>query len=540
MKKQYGFCRMVLLLCAWLFSIAVWADNFVVDGICYNILSSDDKTVAVTKSYSSDYSGDVVIPETVTKEGIEYRVTAIGDGAFRYCDYLKSVTIPESITAIGDEAFFRCDNLTSVTIGEGVTTIGELAFSMCYSLTSITIPGSVTSIGDEAFSRCYGLTSVTIPESVTSIGLRAFFNCTGLARFEGKFAADGHCLIVNDTLKAFAPSGLTQYTIPDDVTVIGEGAFQACHGLTSVTIPESVQSIGESAFSDCDGMISITIPESVTSIGDAAFFQCRGLTSITIENGVQSIDDNAFYLCIGLTSVTIPESVTSVGNRAFYLCWNLTSITIPENVTFIGMGAFGNCSGLTEFKGKFASDNGHCLIVNDTLKAFAPNCGLSEYTIPDGVKVIGDYAFSNCTGLASVTIPNSVTSIGAGAFYGCTGLTSVTAYNPTPVDIVVTSEWWGGSCFAFENVDCANCTLYVPAESVNEYQLAEGWREFGEILPIDESSAITEIRQDNADGHVTVYNLQGVLVLETDDAADLKTLQNGTYIVNGKTMIIAR
>ena len=88
--------------------------------------------------------------------------------------------------------------------------------------------------------------------------------------------------------------------------------------------------------------------------------------------------------------------------------------------------------------------------------------------------------------------------------------------------------------------DCANCTLYVPAESVELYSAAEGWKEFGTILPIDESSAITEIRQDNADGHITVYNLQGVLVLETDDAAALKTLQSGAYIVNGKTMIIAR
>ena len=92
----------------------------------------------------------------------------------------------------------------------------------------------------------------------------------------------------------------------------------------------------------------------------------------------------------------------------------------------------------------------------------------------------------------------------------------------------------------FQYTNCANCTLYVPAESVELYKAAEGWKEFGEILPIDESSAITEIQQENADGHITVYNLQGVPVLETDDAADLKTLQNGAYIVNGKKMIIAR
>ena len=92
----------------------------------------------------------------------------------------------------------------------------------------------------------------------------------------------------------------------------------------------------------------------------------------------------------------------------------------------------------------------------------------------------------------------------------------------------------------FGGGDCTNCTLYVPAESIELYKAAEGWKEFGNILPIDESSAITEIQQDKADEHVTVYNLQGVLVLETDDAADLKTLQSGAYIVNGKKMIIVR
>ena len=89
--------------------------------------------------------------------------------------------------------------------------------------------------------------------------------------------------------------------------------------------------------------------------------------------------------------------------------------------------------------------------------------------------------------------------------------------------------------------DCFICTLYVPAKSVELYKAAEVWRWwFEEILPIDESSAITETQQDKADRHVTVYNLQGVLVLETNDAAALKTLQNGAYIVNGKKMIIVR
>ena len=464
MKRTLFF----MLLSACLSAPAAWAHDydFHADGIYYNILSSDDKTVEVTyKSYSLDYSGDVIIPATVTNEGIEYRVTAIGF-----------------------DAFAGCDSLTSVTIGENVQTIGDWAFYNCKSLTSITIPKSVTAIGFQAFQSCVGLTSIAIPNSVTTIG---------------------------------------------------EGAFYDCYGLTS-----------------------ITIPESVTTISNRTFENCRSLTSITISDGVTTIDYYAFGGCTGLTSVTIPESVTAIGDMAFFYCTGLTSITIPNSVQTIGEGAFDGCSRLTEFKGKFASDYGRCLIVNNTLIAFAPKCGVAEYTIPDGITAIGasafagcdsltsitipnsvtsigSFAFSGCDSLTSITIPKSVTSIGSSAFFNCHNLTSVTAYNPTPVNIVITDEW-DYPYFAFERVDCANCKLYVPKGSVEAYRNAEGWSEFGEILPIDESSAITEIQQDNADGHVTVYNLQGVLVLETDDAADLKTLQSGAYIVNGKKMIIVR
>ena len=185
MKKQYGFCRTALLLCAWLFSTAVWAYDFKADGIYYNIFSSDDKTVAVTyKSfsggyYSSDYSGDVIIPATVSYNGTVYSVTSIGDCAFEYCHKLTSITIPESVTFIGQEAFLNCSGLTSVTIPESVKSIGQQAFWACGHLKSVTIPEGVKSIYGAAFAYC-GLTSVSIPESVTYIYSRAFGNCSDL------------------------------------------------------------------------------------------------------------------------------------------------------------------------------------------------------------------------------------------------------------------------------------------------------------------------------------------------------------------------
>ena len=297
-----------------------------------------------------------------------------------YVDGKGVIEFDGDVTVIGQSAFYNCSSLTSVTIPDSVTTIGWGAFYDCTSLTSVTIPDSVTTIRYAAFLECTSLTSVTIPNSVTTIENCVFCGCSSLQEFNGKFASeDGRCLIIDGTLNSFAPAGLTEYAISDSVTTIGDNAFQFCSSLTSITIPDSVTTISEEAFSNCDS----------------------------------------------LPSVTIGDSVITIGNYAFCGCSSLTSITIPDNVTTIGDAAFCYCSSLQEFNGKFASEDGKCLIIDGTLNSFAP-AGLTEYAIPDSVTTIGDYAFEYFSSLTSVTIPDSVTSIGYMAFISCSRLTSIT------------------------------------------------------------------------------------------------------------------
>ena len=530
-----------MLLSAWLSTPVAWAYDFDVDGIYYNITSSGDKTVAVTY-YSLDdsgYSGDVTIPETVTYEGTEYRVTAINTFAFSGCSGLTSVTIHEGVTTIGDFAFYDCTGLTSVMIPESVTAIGSNAFSGCTGLTSVTIGKGVTTIGDFAFYDCIGLTSVTVynPTPIDLLNV----NEEGYTHFAFEFVDCDNC-----TLYVPAESVETYKNAEGwkkfEILPIGASAiydFQVknvYYKITSlidktvkvtyyslddngysgdVTVPETVTyegmeyrvtAINTFAFNDCTGLTSVTIPESITSIGNWAFSGCSGLTSVTIPEGVTAIGQGTFSECSGLTSITIPNNVTTIGDFAFFDCSDLTSVTIPNSVTAIDSFAFCFCS------------------------------SLMAVTIPNSVTTIANRAFENCSNLTFVTIGKGVTTIGENAFSECYNLKSVTAYNPTPIDLLNVNEE-GYTYFAFEYVDCSNCTLYVPAESIELYKAAEGWKEFGTILPIG-ASAIIETQQDAE--HITVYNLQGVPVLETDDAADLKTLQNGAYIVNGKTMIIAR
>ncbi len=292
-----------------------------IDGIYYNF--SGDAAEVTYKRYQSsspfyisDYSGDIVIPESVTYSGKSYSVKSVGDGAFYKCSGLISCTIPDCVTSIRKDAFSGCSSLSSITIGNGVTNIGESAFAACSSLTFVNLPDCLTTIGDNAFGHCSALNSITIPNSVASIGYSAFHDC----------------------------DNLTSVTIPNSVTSIGSYAFYNCTSLTSITIPNSVISIGDWTFVGCTSLTSVTIPESVTSIGSSAFAACSSLTSITIGNGVTSIGGSAFSGCTSLTSITIGNGVTSIGEWAFRNCNSLKdfycySKEIPQTGTGIFTGS---------------------------------------------------------------------------------------------------------------------------------------------------------------------------------------------------------
>ena len=237
---------------------------------------------------------------------------------------------------------------------------------------SVTIPAQINGkpvirISNVAFDYCTSLTSVTIPNSVTVIGQGAFKFCTSLtvinvdAANTAYSSENGILYNKNKTTLVAYPVGKigSSFTIPNSVTVIGSYAFWDCTSLTSVIIPNGVTSIGEGAFWVCTSLTSVTIPNSVTVIGACAFGHCTSLTSVTIPNSVTVIGSYAFWDCTSLTSVTIPNSVIRIGMDAFRDCTSLTSVTIPNSVTVIGDGAFFDCTSLTSvtFQGTIAANS---------------------------------------------------------------------------------------------------------------------------------------------------------------------------------------
>ena len=437
-----------------------YPEDYYTEGLVFTL--QDDDTYAVT-----DYTGtatEVVIPSVYDDKA----VTSIGYCAFKDCDSLNEIIIPDGVTKIDMGAFYDCDYLKSVVFGENsrLTEIDFDVFNSCDNLTKIVIPDGVKNIGEDSFENCDGLMEVIIPSSVTCIGEGAFSSCSCLTIYceaeskpsgwynfwnsnrpvvwdckNNEVADDGYIYIGIDG---------SRYGIKDGVaTVVGQSSnIKIANILAMVTYKDveySVTGIGDSAFENCRSLTEIVIPDSVTSIGDRAFYNCRSLTEIVIPDSVTSIGDSAFYGC-GLTEIIIPDSVTSIGEMAFSDCDSLTKFEIPDSITSIGDRAFTDCDSLTE------------IVIPDSVTsigedAFKSCRSLTKIVIPDSVEYIGYMAFYECSSLTDVVIGDSVTRIDIGAFAGCDSLTEIVI----PDSLISIGEG------AF--VSCDSLTIYCESES---------------------------------------------------------------------------
>lgn len=380
-------------------------------------------------------------------------------------------------------------SILSVTICNGVTRIGNYAFYKSANLSSIEISNTVTEIGSAALASCTSLTSITISSSVTSIGSIAFRDCPQLSTIDvandnPNYSSESGVLF--DKYKTIliqypASKSSTSYIIPNSVTNIGNAAFYKSSNLTSVTIPNGVTDIELSAFSNCTNLSSIEIPNTVINIGNRVFERCTGLTSVIIPNSVTSMGEYVFCNCTGLISVTIGNGVPSIGYAAFWKCSNLKSITIGNSVSSTGYFAFADCTSLEEVH--ISDITAWCNIsfdatagnpLNIAKHLYLNDSEITNLIIPNGVTRIGGDTFRGCTSFTSVTIPNSVTRIDNYAFLGCTGLTSITCKSINPPTIYD---------YTFRNL--YSIPLYVPCESVDDYQSASYWTNFTNIQGYD-------------------------------------------------------
>ena len=487
---------------------------------------------------------------SMTSFVIPEAVTAIRPSTFKGCSSLTEITIPQNISEIGESAFENCTSLATFILPSKVVTLNNRVFAGCVQLNNIIIHKDITSIGASAFAGCTGLTSLefksTTPPSLQATSFAACDNLqitipteeSSLKAYLSSNWSDATLQKIPYLLDpANLPAGYwIEYTTRDGQPVSfkdsnifysyylnGKGVALSRNQITSFggfssgaervytcNLPENVSAIGNNAFEGCSSMTSFVIPEAVTAIRPSTFKGCSSLTEITIPQNISEIGESAFENCTSLATFTLPSQVVTLNNRVFAGCVKLNNIIIHKDIISIGASAFAGCTGLTslEFKSttppslqatSFAAcDNLQITIPTEesSLKAYLssnwsdatlqkipylldpanlPAGYWIEYTtrdgqpvsfkdsnifysyylngkgvalsrnqitsfggfssgaervytcnLPENVSAIGNNAFEGCSSMTSFVIPEAVTAIRPSTFKGCSSLTEIT------------------------------------------------------------------------------------------------------------------
>ena len=477
-KTFINICLTLIALC---WTMAIQAQRATVDGINYS-LNADAKTARVTKSTAT---GDIVIPEKITVDGVEYSVTSIGYEAFAECKALTSVKMP-SVTSIDNRAFRDCSNLTSVDM-PSVTIIGGAAFWACSSLTSVAMP-SVTSIGSVAFSNC-SIRKLYLPSSLTNFGSCCFSDTREIT-----LAATTPVALEADVLWSYVIIRVPESAVNDYRTAAGWSKYKdqifSMSDITdydvTVTAQEKESGLLNALSQDNLGkVVSLKVTGTINGydimvirnkmpnllyldltdativandyeyytgchtedniIGAKMFTDLDKIVSIKLPKNATSIGLYAFERCCALDEVVLPVKLESIGNHSFYYCKTLKYIDLPPTLKTIGAGAFNQCE------------------------------SLEKISLP-GVETIDYSAFVSCDNLTEVRIPSTLKSIGDNAFNSY-NLKKVYTYTVEPINIGQNT---------FSETAYKTGTLYIPKQSKNNYYWNTQWSQFAKLEEFDE------------------------------------------------------
>ncbi|MBO7609140.1 MAG: leucine-rich repeat domain-containing protein, partial [Muribaculaceae bacterium] len=425
MKPKLLHLKRVALMLLLIMSISTAsAYSFKSNGIYYNITSSTNMTVCVTYSSktNNDYSGIVDIPNSVTYDGKNYTVTAIGEYAFTGCTSLTKVQITSKyLTTIGSYAFSGCNGLSTFVFPKQVTSVGNYAFSGCFGISEISFPFAATQIwlgygcskGEQKglFEDCL-LEKVTIDRELnyyinSKYGYSPFANQGFLEEIE--FGEDVEYIPGN---VFYGNTAITSYTVPSHITQLANYAFNGFTTAKHIIINEGTTAISNYAFSGCKNLKSFDIPSTVTTIGEGAFAG-SGLTSIVIHPGIKSIGNSAFNSCNSLSQLTIEESDNAL---------SLGCATDSESSSYLGRGLFYYSPLQSVFIGRPLSYN---TAKRYGYSPFAYNETLKTARLGNPVTTIQPYLFANCTAFTTLNYNSNCNpkSVGDYAFWGCTSLT---------------------------------------------------------------------------------------------------------------------
>ena len=401
-----------LLLVCFIKTNNVYSTDYFKDDIRYTIIVNDANNTVTIKGIhpTSESSGDIIIPTTMTVGGKQYTVNAIEmEEVNEGIGEITTIVIPSTVNKI--------DNMKIVDV-KG--TISVESSNLVYSSQD----GVLFNKDKTKLIRCpIGFTEeYTIPDSVRTIGEGAFYNCKSVKKI---VMPDSVTSIENE---AFYSSGMFKsLSMSNNLQTIGQNAFFGVFLDESISLPESLQTIGDEAFYNAQIFSdTINIPERVTSIGKNAFKKTyvKEINVSSSNRNYSSVDGIVFnkektelIICPEQKegAYTLPETVTKIADEAFSRS-KITHITLSENIQQIGEGAFIDSHlYIIEMPGNTRIKN----IEDNTFY----NCRyLYEVVLPESIETIGKSAFERCGTLSSVEIQKNIKSIDSTAFSGYTGI----------------------------------------------------------------------------------------------------------------------
>lgn len=389
----YSWMRGILVAVCLMAVPLAFAANITVNGINYTTATGQKATVAkytidkTTTPYDTlYYEGDIVIPEVITYEGVDYTVVATAANSFLDCKNLTSLVLPNTCVTIGRNSFKGCTSLKVSPIPETVTSVGNGALNGCSGLEEVTVSSGWGKIISEQFSGCPLKKMFFVGTEPVEINIEAFGK-TAEALLAPKsmeeiyFGCNINSSNYENNKQPFHNfTALKKVTFGENATTINNTMFQGCTALTQVVFENGnqVNAINAYAFQNCTSLPSFAFPAGVTTVENSVFQGCSSMATVTLSPATTSIGVSSFYNT-GLTGISLPSTVTSIGATAFTNSNLAGTITFPEGLTGIGSQAFANTR-------------------------------LSGISLPSTVTSIGTAAFAPIPNLASITLAGGNTA----------------------------------------------------------------------------------------------------------------------------------
>lgn len=414
--KKFLSCFLVMT------AFCAGAQTFTSGDLTYSVKSATDKTVEVARPSKAYAIAEVVVPATVTDNGVTYSVIGIADQAFMANATLQSLTLPDGLKYIGKSAFQSCSKLETVNMGNTVETLGDQAFFSCNKVTTLVLSKTVRSIG--------------------KWGLRAM-------------------------------SAMTSLTLSEDLEDVPPGMCWGNTKLKGITIPDKVRSIGENAFASCSALDSIQLGASVDSLAGKAFAYVQSYKKLICRAAVPPVcgDEKSLGATAVYTKATLYVKEKSLEAYQKAEPWkNFTTILAYDPsgnvndkkfvVAGIGYERLGEDNfnvGVTHidtlvYKGE--------ILVRSTV-----NYAGQDFS----VVAVQPEAFKSCSAVTQVELPASIANIGNSAFSGCTGMKYLISRPAVPPTL---------GTDVFSGVNFAGCKLFADRSGIKAYTQADQWKSF--------------------------------------------------------------